>query len=158
MMPSNIFLLTFLIGVVAGLRSMTAPAAVSWGARLGWLALAGSPLGFFGYRAFLILFTICALGELIADKLPFVPSRTTPGPLIFRLISGAACGAALCVVAKSPLLYGVLLGAAGALLGSYGGYNYRRLFSAYPRAVQFFAAVLEDVVAVGCGFWTVSRF
>ena len=36
----------FGIGVVAGLRSLTAPAAVSWGAYLGWLNLQGSPLAF----------------------------------------------------------------------------------------------------------------
>ena len=32
-----IYLLALLIGVVAGLRAMTAPAAVSWAAYLGWL-------------------------------------------------------------------------------------------------------------------------
>ena len=35
----SIYILAFLIGVVAGLRSLTAPAVVSWGARLGWLPL-----------------------------------------------------------------------------------------------------------------------
>ena len=37
-----IYLLALLIGVVAGLRAMTAPAAVSWAAYLGWLPLADS--------------------------------------------------------------------------------------------------------------------
>ena len=35
----HIYLLALLIGVVAGLRTMTAPAAVSWAAYLGWLPL-----------------------------------------------------------------------------------------------------------------------
>ncbi|MEX2296933.1 MAG: hypothetical protein WD715_05935 [Dongiaceae bacterium] len=30
---------SFLIGLIAGLRTMTAPAAVSWAAYLGWLPL-----------------------------------------------------------------------------------------------------------------------
>ena len=34
-----IYLLSLSIGIVAGLRAMTAPAAVSWAAYLGWLKL-----------------------------------------------------------------------------------------------------------------------
>jgi uncharacterized membrane protein len=158
MMPAHFFLLVFLIGVVTGLRSLTAPAVVCWGAHLGWLALAGTTLGFFAHPVALILFTIFAIAELVADKLPFVPRRTTPGPLAVRLIFGALCGAALCVVAKAPLFYGVLLGALGALIGAYAGYGYRRLIPADSRAAQFLAALLEDVIAVGGGFWVVSRF
>ncbi|HEY1434389.1 MAG TPA: DUF4126 domain-containing protein, partial [Thermoanaerobaculia bacterium] len=45
----GVLVLAFLIGVVAGLRVMTAPAAVSWAARLGWLHLEGTPLAFLGY-------------------------------------------------------------------------------------------------------------
>jgi uncharacterized membrane protein len=33
--------LAFLLGVLAGLRSLSAPAVVAWGARLGWLQVAG---------------------------------------------------------------------------------------------------------------------
>ena len=158
MMPTYVFLFVFLIGVVAGLRSMTAPAVISWGAHQGWLLLTGSPLGFFAHPVTLILLTLFALGELVADKLSFIPSRTTPGPLVIRLISGAVCGAALCIAGQSAWLYGVLLGALGAVVGSYGGYYYRRLVPANNRTMQFLAALLEDVVAVGGGFWIVSRF
>ncbi|WP_425993766.1 hypothetical protein [Caulobacter sp. DWR1-3-2b1] len=35
----SFYLLALLIGVVAGLRAMTAPAAISWAAHLGWLPL-----------------------------------------------------------------------------------------------------------------------
>ena len=41
-------LLAFGIGVVAGLRSMSAPAIVAWAAHLGWIHLSGSPLSFMG--------------------------------------------------------------------------------------------------------------
>ena len=40
----NIYLLAIGIGIVAGLRSLTAPAMVTWAARLGWINLTGSPL------------------------------------------------------------------------------------------------------------------
>ena len=47
----SIYALAFLIGVVAGLRSMTAPAMVSWAARLGYLHLENTPLAFLGFAA-----------------------------------------------------------------------------------------------------------
>ncbi|HSX73152.1 MAG TPA: DUF4126 domain-containing protein, partial [Shinella sp.] len=42
-------LAALLIGIVAGLRAMTAPAAVSWAAYLGWIDLTQSALAFMGY-------------------------------------------------------------------------------------------------------------
>src|SRR4051794_9816432 len=45
----SIYLLALLIGVVAGLRAMTAPAVTSWAARLGWLNLTGTPLAFLNF-------------------------------------------------------------------------------------------------------------
>ena len=46
----TLYMLALLIGVVAGLRAMTAPAAVSWAASLGLLTLDGSWLAVLGYR------------------------------------------------------------------------------------------------------------
>ena len=68
-------MLTFLIGVIAGLRSLTAPAIVSWAARLGWLHLENTWLAFLGYAATPYILSILAFGELVADKLPKTPSR-----------------------------------------------------------------------------------
>ena len=73
------FVLPLLIGVVAGLRSMTAPAAVSWAARAGWLELADpTPLAFFGYAFTPWIFTALALGELVTDQLPTTPAAPCP--------------------------------------------------------------------------------
>jgi uncharacterized membrane protein len=88
-MPAYVF--AFLIGVVTGLRSMTAPVAVSWAARLGWLHLEDTPLAFFGFAAIPYLFTVFALGELIVDKLPKTPSRKAPAPFATRIVVGALC-------------------------------------------------------------------
>ena len=71
-------LLSVLIGVVAGLRSMTAPAAVSWAARAGWLNLAPTGLAFLGSAITPWILTALALGELVTDQLPTTPSRTVP--------------------------------------------------------------------------------
>jgi hypothetical protein len=101
----GILLFAFLIGCVCGLRSMTAPAVVAWGAHLGWLHLDGSWLAFLANKISLVVFSLLAIGELIADKLPFIPGRTQPGPLGARIVFGAICGAALCLSGgASPML------------------------------------------------------
>ena len=74
-----IYLFAAAIGFVAGLRSLTAPAAVSWAVHLGWLNLQGSPLAFMGSTAAVAIFTFLALAELVADKLPMTPNRTSQG-------------------------------------------------------------------------------
>lgn len=152
-----ILLFAFLIGCICGLRSMTAPAVVAWGAHLGWLSLDGSFLDFFANRISLVVFSLFALGELIADKLPFIPGRTEPGPLGVRAVFGAMCGAALCFARSQSLVAGAVLGALGGVAGAFAGYTYRRLLSRGAAVPDFLLALLEDVVAVGGGLLIVSH-
>ena len=98
------YIWAFLIGVVAGLRSMTAPAAVSWAACFGWLNLEGSPLQFMGSWVAVAIFTVAALAEYVADKLPRTPSRISAGPLIGRILLGGLSGAALGIALGHSLL------------------------------------------------------
>src|SRR5271170_1572474 len=107
------YVLAFLVGMIAWLRSMTAPAAVSWAARLGWLHLENTWLAFLGFAATPYIFSALAIGELIADKLPKTPSRKSPPGFIARVASGALCGAALGAASQS-LLGGLLAGVGGS--------------------------------------------
>ena len=70
-----VFILAIGIGIVAGLRSLTAPALVAWAAYLGWLNLQASPFAFMGSTTAVAIFSVLALGELVADKLPKAPQR-----------------------------------------------------------------------------------
>jgi uncharacterized membrane protein len=150
-----ILLYAFLLGCVCGLRSMTAPAVVAWGAHLGWLHLDGSLLAFFANKISLVIFSLFALGELIADKLPFIPPRTQAGPLGVRILFGAVCGAAVCIsVGASPIL-GAVLGGLGSVAGAFAGYHYRRQFSSMLPDLPL--ALLEDLVAVGGGLLLISH-
>ncbi len=153
---ASLLLSAFLIGCVCGLRSMTAPAVVAWGAHLGRLHLQGSLLAFFAHTISLVVFSVFAVGELIADKLPFIPARTQLGPLAVRIIFGALCAAALCTSAAvvSPIA-GALLGAVGGVAGAFAGYTYRRRLASM--APDLVLALLEDLVAVGGGLLLVSR-
>src|SRR4029077_20824089 len=101
-----VFVLAFGIGIVAGLRSLTAPAVVAWGAHLSWLNLHGSPLAFMGSTAAVALLSVLEIGDLVADKLPMIPKRTAPAPLIARIITGGLCGACLCAAVGKSLLAG----------------------------------------------------
>src|ERR1700732_5389353 len=72
------FLLALLIGVVAGLRAMTAPAVISWATNLGWLHVGATSLAFLDYSWVRWILTVLALGELVTDQLPSTPSRSAP--------------------------------------------------------------------------------
>src|SRR5579864_2087519 len=90
-------LLALGIGMVAGLRSLTAPAVVAWASHLGWINLHGSPLAFMGTVWAVGIFTTLAVVELVADQIPTAPPRTAPVGLGARIITGALSGACLAV-------------------------------------------------------------
>jgi uncharacterized membrane protein len=146
----------FLIGAVAGLRSMTAPAAVSWAARLGRLPLENTWLAFLGFAATPYILSLLAIGELIADKLPKTPSRKTPVPFLVRIVSGALCGAALGTTGDS-LPGGLLAGALGAVAGTLGGYEFRARLVRAIGGNDLPVALLEDAIAIGAAILIVSR-
>lgn len=136
----------FLIGVVAGLRTFTAPAAVSWAAYLGWLKLDGTVLAFLGHPVTAYILAALALLEFVGDQLPSTPSRTVPMQFGARLVSGALCGAAI-GTAGGSWLFGLVAGVIGAIVGTLGGHEVRRrLALAFGRDLP--AALIEDAVAI----------
>jgi uncharacterized membrane protein len=146
-MTPMIYLFAVLMGIVAGLRAMTAPAVVSWGARLGALHLGGTWLAFLGNAWVPWLLTALALGELVTDQLPSTPSRTVPIQFGARILTGALGGAAIGVAAGS-WVGGALAGAVGAVIGTLGGRAFRaRLAAAFGRDRP--AAIVEDLIAIG---------
>jgi uncharacterized membrane protein len=153
----SIYVLAFLIGVVAGLRSMTAPAAVSWAARLGWLHLENTWLAFLGFAATPYILSVAAIAELITDKLPKTPSRKAPPGFIARILSGALCGAALCA-ANQAVAGGLVAGAVGAVAGTLGGYEFRVRLVRAMGGKDLPIALLEDVIAIGGAILIVCRF
>jgi uncharacterized membrane protein len=149
--------LAFGIGVVAGLRSMTAPAVVAWAAYLGWINLTGSPLAFMGSIWAVAIFTLGALGEFIADQLPSTPPRTKGPGLIARIVMGLLTGACLALAGGASLIVGAILGAIGSLVGAYGGYYARTGLVRSLRVPDFAVAIPEDLIAVGLGLLLVTR-
>jgi uncharacterized membrane protein len=146
--------LALLIGIVAGLRAMTAPAAVAFAARFGGLPVAGTPLAFMGYAFTPWILGVLALGELVTDQLPSTPSRKVPIQFGTRILMGALAGATIGAAAGS-LVAGLLLGALGAVIGTYGGAALRtKLAEGFGRDLP--AALIEDAVAVIGAYLIVS--
>jgi uncharacterized membrane protein len=150
----TILLGALLIGIVAGMRAMTAPAAVSWGAALGRLVLDGSPLRFLAHWITPWVFTVLALGEFVTDQLPTTPSRTVPVQFGTRLVSGALSGAAI-GASGGGLVEGAVAGVVGAVIGTLGGRWLRgRLAASFGSDRP--AAFLEDAMAIALAILAVA--
>ena len=135
---------------------MTAPAAVSWAARLGWLHLENTPLAFLGFAATPYILSLFAIGEWINDKLPKTPSRKTPVPFAARVVTGALSGAAL-GAPGGVLVAGLLAGAVGGVAGTLGGYEFRSRLVKATGGKDLRIALFEDLIAISAAFWIVSR-
>ncbi len=144
------------IGIVAGLRTFTAPAAVTWAAHLGWLNLQGTPFAFMGSSITVGIFSLLALVEYVIDQLPSTPARTVPMQLIGRLIMGALSGACICAGNAQAWLIGACLGVVGTLIGTYGGYHLRKALVSGLKVKDIVIAIPEDLIAIGLAYFVVS--
>src|SRR5262249_30168839 len=93
----TVLALAFVIGLLNGLRSFTPPAVMAWAAHLRWIKLQGG-LSLIGSVPVVAIFTLLAAFELFADKMPWIPDRTTTMSLVARGVMGAltrGCGAAV---------------------------------------------------------------
>ena len=150
-------LFAFLIGLCAGLRSVTPPAAVAWAVRLEWLTLA-RPWSLVGSLPALIILSLFAIVEIMADKLPNTPNRTALPGLITRIVTGGFTGACVALGGGRSARVGAALGVAGALAGTFGGYQVRARLVKSLGQPDFYVAMVEDLIAIGGSLFIVSRF
>lgn len=115
-----VLLLALLIGVVAGLRSLTAPAVVSWAAFLGWINLHGTWASWMGNFVTVVIVSVLAVAELVNDKRPKTPPRTVTPVFAVRIILGAFAGAVI-GTAWGYRWGGLGAGVIGAVLGMLSG-------------------------------------
>jgi len=146
--------LPLLIGVIAGLRAMTAPAAISLAARAGWIDLTTTSLAFLGSAYTPWIFTVLALVELVTDQLPTTPSRTVPIQFGTRILMGGLTGGAI-AGSGGALAIGAIAGMVGAVIGTLGGRALRGRLAAALGSDRP-AAVIEDLVALGGAFLIVQ--
>lgn len=148
---SDLFFYTsaFLLGIVAGMRSMMAPAVLALTlSRRPELAPAAIPAQWFALRLTAIILGLAALGELVADKLPWIPNRIALGPFVVRLASGALTGAALVQMGQVNAWAGAECGGFGAILGTFGAFRARRSAGRVTGIRDPFLGAFEDVIAI----------
>jgi uncharacterized membrane protein len=130
---------------------------VAWAAHLGWLNLNNSPLAFMGSIIAVIIFSLLALFELFVDLQPATSKRTAPVPLTARILTGGFCGACICAAYSQSMIIGAILGAVGAVIGAFAGYEIRRKLVAALNIKDIFVALLEDLVTISLACFFVSR-
>jgi uncharacterized membrane protein len=150
-------LAAFLIGFCAGLRSLTPPAAAAWAVYLKWFKL-DYPLAYIGSFASVAILSALAAIELIADKLPQTPNRTSPPGLIARNVTGGFAGACIAAGAGQGIFLGAMVGAAGGVVGCFAGYHARSWIVKTLGTRDVYVALIEDLVAIAGSIWVVSRF
>jgi uncharacterized membrane protein len=149
-MNLNTNLKAIAIGIIAGMRSMSAPALTS-----SYLSqnenLSDSRLGILASPAASKVLKILAAGEMLADKLPIIPSRISAGPLIARVASGAISGAAVSVAYKKQAKTGAVLGGVAAVAGAYGVYHLRRKIGTEISVPDAVLGTVEDAIVISGG-------
>ena len=139
-----------LLGVVTGMRTMTAMAALCWFAYRGDLPLEDTWAFWAGKLVTAIIFSVLALGEYVLDKLPKTPNRTAPPLLLARVLMGGLVGAIVAAGVNGSEFEGVILGVGGALIGTFGGYLIRREIVLRLGSKDWPVALIEDASAILC--------
>lgn len=140
------------IGMIAGMRSMSAPALATHLLSNRKRDQASSPVVRFMSQAKIArFFAVAAAGELVGDKLPFIPSRTDPGPLCGRAMFGAISAYAV-DDGTSPFVSGTL-GLAAAVISAFTFYHLRKKAGEETKLADPLWGVIEDllVLLVACG-------
>jgi uncharacterized membrane protein len=150
-----VIVLALLIGFVAGLRALTPPAVVAWGAMLNWLPVDGTWAEWVGHPITVTVLTILLAVELVTDQLPSTPSRTVPPQFIARLVTGAFAGAVI-GAGWHHTFSSTGAGVVGAVLGTLAGYRARSGLVERNGGHDLPVALTEDAVAVLGGFAVVA--
>ena len=145
------------MGVIAGMRSMSAPAFVSnYLAPQNSKELANSSFSFMGSARVANVLKIAAVGEMVADKIPSIPARISPGPLAARIISGAVCGASICAAEGERIDIGAIAGGLSAIGSAYAFYHLRRVIGEMQILPDGIVGLGEDGLVIYGGLTTMS--
>ena len=148
MLSANALGRAILLGMATGIRSMTPLAMLGWAARSGRMELPDRvPYTWLALPRVSNALLAAAGGEMVADKLPFVPSRTTRGPLMVRMAIGAVAGGLAFKADDSSVSLGAVTGGLAAAWGAFAGLSVRMQLtqSGMPPVL---AALLGDGLAV----------
>ena len=137
-----------LLGFAAGLRSQVPLAHLVYAADRDELSLGQDALDrWLRHPRAVQLFTVSAIGEMIGDKLPFVPPRTEPAPLFGRLMFGAAAGAIGGRSLGGSFATGATAGAVAAAMTAIVGTTLRQNLPRITGLPSIAIALAEDTIS-----------
>ena len=138
-----------LLGALTGLRSMVPMALLCWFAYRGHMPIHSSWAFWTTKPVTLIVFAVLALGELIGDKLPNTPNRTSPFALIARIAFGGLVGAICATSLHGSVIEGALLGGISAVAGTFLGFHIRQHLTTVSGFKDLPVALVEDALTIG---------
>ena len=138
---------------MSGMRSISGPAVINQRAVQNPGAFKNTPFSPLTSEDVTKLIKVAAVGELVVDKLPFIPlpKRTTPLLLFGRAIWGGFAGAAAYTEAKRPIVQGAAIGALAAIASSYVFYFLRRGIGKLLHLPDLPVAFMEDAGVIALG-------
>ena len=151
------YLKAFGIGVVAGMRAFVAPALLSHKlVRTVPIKQPTEPIHYLAQPPTEIGLKLLAGVEILGDKIPDGPNRTSPPQFGFRIVSGATCGAALSQVEGASAPVGALAGGIGAVAGTLVFFHLRQWLDRDLGLPDPLVALGEDALAIGAGWQVVN--
>jgi uncharacterized membrane protein len=149
MSPALFLTTVFIMGFATGLRTFTPLAFICWVAVWGWLPLESSRLHFLGTATGATIVSVLALVELIGDKLPMTPRRTSTGPLGGRILIASFASAAVAIGMGQSWIVAIICGAVASVIGSFAGFRYRTSITKKIGLNDWISALSEDFVTIG---------
>jgi uncharacterized membrane protein len=145
----NAYAKAVFVGIIAGMRSMSAPALISdHFSKKHSREFEDSALSFLASPTSAAVLKTLAVGEMAADKTPFVPDRIAPPSLAFRAVSGLICGAAVCTAERKRSDIGAAVGGAAAVASTFAFYYFRREIGSRSGLPDPILGVTEDALVV----------
>lgn len=139
-------------GALSGIRSMSAPALVSnYLAEQAPEAVENTPVGFLQTGHVGTALQALAIGEIVADKMPFIPARVRPSSLVWRGLTGALAGATVGAMNRRSLVLSALIGMSAAFAGAYVAYNLRTAAQERFDVPDPVLGGVEDALVIGGG-------
>lgn len=146
----------FGLSVISAMRRAAGPALLAQDFnRRQPPTLAGTQFDFLASETAAGLLSMAAVGEMVIDKMPFVPARISPLPLAGRMASGALVGAALSAergedVTRRAIRAALIAGAATFVL-------YFIRIALGKGFSTLLSGMLEDAVVLAYGWSLIER-
>ena len=137
-----------LLGGLTGCRSMTPMAILCWFAYNHHLAVHQSWAFWTTRLITVVIFAVLAAGELIGDKLPMAPNRTSPFALVARVAFGGLIGAIAATGLHGSAIEGILLGTISAFAGTFLSFHLRHWLVKDQGFPDLAVALFEDGLVI----------